>query len=50
VYIEAGDASHSFLMRTVLTLRRLAIATFRRKIEVFGVVVNSAGQSKARRG
>jgi len=28
----------------------LSLATFRRKIEVFGVVVNSAGQSKARRG
>jgi hypothetical protein len=26
------------------------LATFRRKIEVFGVLVNSAGQSKARRG
>jgi hypothetical protein len=36
----------------VLTSSRFVhwLTTFRRKIEVFGVVVNSAGQSKARRG
>jgi len=29
---------------------QIGLATFRHKSEVFGVVVNSAGQSKARRG
>jgi hypothetical protein len=36
-------------LQPVRILRR-EVATFRRKIEVFGVVVDSAGQSKARLG